>query len=521
MKIIPQPVPTEACDFLSGGQCGYVIFGASGDLSHRKLLPAVFSLSRNKRVPDAFFVVGFARSPMDDAAFRDKVKASLRQAYPGCEEAEIADFAERCRYVAGNYDDDNGYQTLGGVTAELARQYSTGGNLVFHLATPPALYATIVSRLGKNGLVRRHQNSAPFQRVIIEKPFGRDFASADALNQELLEHLSDDQIYRIDHYLGKETVQNMLTFRFANPIFEPAWNRQYIDHIQITVAEQLGVERRAGYFEQAGLLRDMFQNHMLQLAALVGMEPPVDFAADSVRDEKVKFMKSIRPFTMDNLQAQLVRGQYAGSGNNVNALKGYRQEEGVAAGSCTETYFAMKLLVDNWRWEGVPFYLRAGKRLEKKQTRIAVVFKKVPPGMFSRTKTPDGRNRITPAANMLIFEIQPQQGISLLFQAKVPGAKLCLTSLNMLFDYREIFGPRLDEDYSTLILDCMLGDQTLYWRKDGVETSWKLLTPVLKEWEACGQAEKTGRLARYPAGSWGPAEGSRLIEQDGRQWLEP
>ena len=506
----------EPCEATAGVPCGYVIFGASGDLTHRKLIPAVFSLFRAQKVQDQFFVVGFARSLMADNEFRLKVMESIRQAYGDVPKSEIEDFSIRCFYVAGAYDQDDGYIRLHEKVAALGKRFETDGNLVFHIATPPALYAAIVSLLGKNGLVTRHQNEKPFHRVIVEKPFGRDLASAVDLNKELLEYLADEQIYRIDHYLGKETVQNILMFRFANQIFEPAWNRHYIDHVQITVAEQLGVEHRAGYFEQAGLLRDMFQNHMLQLAALVGMEPPVDASAESVRDEKVKFMKSIRPFDLEKLETQLIKGQYGKGEVSGKRLMAYREEKGVATTSCTETYFAMKLFVDNWRWKDVPFYLQAGKRLKQKLTRIVVIFKKVPHSMFTRNL-----NDLNPSPNVLVFEIQPRQGISLLFQAKVPGAKMCLAPLSMELDYRDIFGTKMDGDYATLILDCMLGDQTLYWRKDGVEISWKLLSPVLEKWQAeCRQA-KDNTLESYAAGGWGPEAGNRLIEQDGRAWLVP
>ncbi len=509
----------EACEFMTGGGCGYVIFGASGDLTQRKLLPSVFSLCRAKRVPEEFFVIGFARSSMDDAGFRAKVRDSIRQAHDNIPEAEIELFAEKCFYVSGSYDHSDGYRLLKATTEELGARFATGGNLVFHIATPPKLYAVIVSELGKNGLVKRHQNNNPFHRVIVEKPFGRDLESADRLNNDLLEHISDDQTYRIDHYLGKETVQNILMFRFANPIFEPAWNCAYIDHVQITVAESLGVEHRAGYFESSGLLRDMFQNHMLQLAALVGMEPPVSFDSENVRDENVKFMKSIRPFDLENLAAQLVRGQYGPGVISGHETKAYRVEDGVAPASCTETYFAMKMFVDNWRWKGVPFYLRAGKRLEKKLTQIAVVFKKAPHCMFSQANA-----AAAPAPNVLVFDIQPKQGLSLSCQAKVPGSKMCLAPMQMDFNYRDMYGREMDEDYSTLILDCIRGDQTLFWRKDGVEASWRLLTPILRDFETCAATGRNGEPELpeiYPAGGWGPTAGDRLLEKDDRSWIAP
>lgn len=515
MKIRLKPETSEeSCEIVVGGPCGYVIFGASGDLTGRKLIPAVFSLFRAGKVPDNFFIVGFARSEMDDDAFRKRVEESIEHADENLSSSVREDFIARCFYVSGEYDQNDGYQRLREKLEKLSREFHTENNLIFHIATPPKLYGTIVTLLGKNNLVKRGRNDKPFQRVIVEKPFGHDLESAALLDEELREYLSEEQIYRIDHYLGKETVQNILMFRFANQIFESTWNNHHIDHIQITVAEEIGVGHRAGYFEQAGLLRDMFQNHMMQLTALIGMEPPIDFSADSVRDEKIKFMKSIRPFALDSLETQLVMGQYATGKDSEGNLTAYREEKGVKETSCTETYFAMKLLVDNWRWKDVPFYLQAGKRLEKKLTRIAVIFKKIPYLMFS-----EDLEGPAPSPNVLIFEIQPRQCTSLLLRAKVPGSKMCLEPLRMELDYREAFGTGMDEDYSTLILDCINGDQTLFWRRDGVEASWKLLTPVLQQWETATQAEKENMLKMYDAGSWGPAAAARFIEKDRRRWI--
>ncbi len=504
----------RSCEITSSGPCGYVIFGASGDLTRRKLLPAVFSLFRAKKIPGAFFLIGFARTQMDDDSFRKRVAAAVNAAYDDVDQVKINDFIRRCFYVNGDYTKKDGYLRLKAKIKKCEGQFATDKNLVVHIATPPSLYAPIVTLLGTTGLVQRGCDTSPFQRVIVEKPFGRDLAGSMRLNKELLVHLCEHQIYRIDHYLGKETVQNILLFRFANQFFEPSWNHQYIDHIQITAAEEIGIGHRAGYFDPTGLLRDMFQNHMLQLAALVGMEPPVDLSADRVRDEKVRFMKAIRPFDLEDIQTQLIRGQYGNGGHNAPSLKAYREEADVADTSCTETYFAMKLQVDNVRWQNVPFYLQAGKRLAKKLTRITVIFKKVPYCMFNT-----GRSVLSPAPNMLIFEIQPQQEISLHLQAKVPGAKMCLTSLAMELDYRKTFGSKMDEDYSTLILDCMLGDQTLFWRKDAVETSWALLSPVLDHWDTISQQQKNNMLHSYPAGGWGPEAGHRFIEKDGRVWI--
>ena len=363
--------------------------------------------------------------------------------------------------------------------------------------------------ISSSGLIPKSEEGQPRFHLVVEKPFGRDLDSAIALDKELHRILSESQIYRIDHYLGKETVQNILMFRFANAVFEPIWNRRYVDHVQITVAETLGVEHRAGYFEETGLLRDMFQNHMMQMLALVAMEPPISFDADRVRDEKVKLMRSIRPFPLSEIGRCVIRGQYdAGSVDGV-AVPGYRQEEGVASDSQVETFIAAKVFVDNWRWQGVPFYMRAGKRMARKISEIAIVFKRVPHSMFA----PLSPDELSP--NVLVLNVQPEEGISLTIQAKQPGARLCVDPLTMDFRYQEIFGVELPDAYERLLLDCMLGDQTLFWRSDGIEAAWSLVTPVLRKWE---ENVESCPLAFYKAGSWGPDESDAMLQGDGRQW---
>lgn len=491
--------------------CGIVIFGASGDLTHRKLLPALFNLFRKNLFSDNFFILGCALSPMGNEGFQQRVRDSIEKHFGDSASSDMDEFLRRCIYHAGDYLESSTYASLPERLKQLDREHSTGGNRIFYLATPPSLYCPIAGNLHSVGLTAEPEEGSPFVHIVFEKPFGRDLESARNLDRELHNILLERQIYRIDHYLGKETVQNILMFRFANTVFEPIWNRRYVDHVQITVAESLGVEHRAEYFEQSGLLRDMFQNHMLQMLALVAIEPPISFDADRVRDEKVKLMRSVRPFPLDNLDNCIVRGQYQFGSIDGAEVPGYREEEGIVPDSRIETYIAAKVFVDNWRWQGVPFYMRAGKRLKRKISQIAIVFKRVPYSMFA----PLSPDELSP--NMLVLNVQPEEGISLTIQAKRPGARLCMDSLTMNFRYQDIFGIELPGAYERLLLDCMLGDQTLFWRSDGVEASWSLVTPVLKKWE---EEIETCALAFYKAGSWGPAEADAFLEQDGRYWLK-
>jgi glucose-6-phosphate 1-dehydrogenase len=421
-------------------------------------------------------------------------------------------FLELCYYCQGDYGAPEMYQCLAGRLKELDAKHETGGNHLFYLSLPPNLYGEVVGHLGAAGLAREDDARGQWSRVIIEKPFGHDLKSALELDTQLYRELRERQIYRIDHYLGKETVQNILMFRFANAIFEPVWNSQYIDHVKITVAESIGVGHRAGYFEQSGVLRDMFQNHMLQMLALVAMEPPADNDADRIRDEKVKLLRSTRPFPLDELDEWVIRGQYAAGEQDGKLVPAYRQEKGVAPNSMTETYVAAKLMVDNWRWHGVPFYLRSGKRLGRRYSEIAVTFKPIPHSMFKPIAPED----LTP--NVLVFAVQPDEGISLTMQAKHPGPKLCMSGLNMDFFYSDVFGEEPGEAYERLLLDCMLGDQTLFVRHDDMEVAWSLFTPVLDRWAEQGTA---GVLHEYAPGGWGPQASTDMLRRDGRYWRNP
>jgi glucose-6-phosphate 1-dehydrogenase len=496
-----------------------VIFGSSGDLTKRKLVPALYSLARDRLLPSTFNVVGVARRELsDDDARKQMREACDKYARRRPVEDELwKSFSAGLFYVRGTFEDPGTYERLKKRLAEIDEQRDTGGNRVFYLSTPPSEYPIIINQLGAAGLINRDRTSTgPFTRVIIEKPFGHDLESARALNRQVHEVLREDQTFRIDHYLGKETVQNILAFRFANGIWEPLWNGRYIDHVQLTVAESIGVEGRGGYFEQAGILRDMVQNHMFQFLCLSAMEPPVAFEAESVRDEKLKVLRSLRPLPADpNEVAKLVvRGQYGRGFVNGKEMIAYREEQGVAKDSNVETFAAIKLHIDNFRWAGVPFYLRAGKALPKRVTEIAIHFKRAPHALFGRAAR---RVRLEEEPNVLSIRIQPDEGISLKFFSKVPGPTMELLPVPMEFRYGTSFGAEPPEAYERLILDCLLGDGTLFTRGDEVEASWAWIDQIERAWAASPRPP----FPNYEAGTWGPKEADRLIEDDGRVWRRP
>jgi glucose-6-phosphate 1-dehydrogenase len=479
--------------------CAIVIFGASGDLTRRKLFPALYSLALRGLLPKQFGVVGVARSEESDDEFRERMKHAVQEFGRDKFHAETWNWlAGGMRYISADFADDAGQDRVVEALNELDEQRGTAGNRVYYLAVPPAAIATLVHAIG----MRR--STQGWTRLIIEKPFGHDLASAQELNQEVKDHFAEREIYRIDHYLGKETVQNLLALRFANGIFEPIWNRQFVDHVQITVAESIGIEGRADFYEQAGAIRDVFQNHMLQLVALTAMEPPIDFAADSVRNEKVKILRALHTPGPKHV----VRGQYGRGYIEGEEVPGYREEPGVASDSMTETYVAAKLYIDNWRWADTPFYVRAGKRLARRETTIAIEFKRAPHPPF---EVADDDAGLRP--NVLVCHIQPDEGVSLEFAAKVPGQGITLRTVHMDFLYGGTFRTGIPEAYERLLLDCLLGDATLFTRSDEVEEQWSLVDAIVGFWK-----RDRPSFPNYAAGAWGPAGAEQLMRRDGRTW---
>ncbi|MBI2265933.1 MAG: glucose-6-phosphate dehydrogenase [Armatimonadetes bacterium] len=487
--------------------CAVVILGATGDLTKRKLAPALYNLAVENLLPENFALIGFARRPQESAQFRDAVRQGLDQFSRSkpIRASAWERFAENMHYISSPFEDPKGYEELSIFLKEMDQKRGCR-NRIFYLAVPPESTPGIVEQLGNSGLSRPCE--CAWTRLIVEKPFGSDLATACKLNQEIAAVFAENQVYRMDHYLGKETVQNLLVFRFANGIYEPIWNRRYIDHVQITVSEHLGMEGRGASYEEAGALRDIMANHMVQLLCMIGMEPSVAFDADSLRDEKTKLIKAVHPPPDEPVGSYAVRGQYGPGWVEGLQVPGYRNEPKVAPQSSTETYVALKLFIDNWRWAGVPFYLRTGKRLPKRTTEIAIQFKPAPHLMFSKAAVP----RLDP--NLLAVRVQPDEGISLRFGAKVPGPSIHIRAVNMDFTYGTAFTAEPPEAYETLLLDCMLGDPTLFMRGDEVEAAWGLMTPILEGWSKSPEPP----FPNYEAGSWGPERALELIERDGRKW---
>ena len=495
--------------------CTLVIFGAGGDLTKRLLMPAIYNLAKAKLLPAKFAIIAVDRTPKPVDAFRDYLADGIRSfvsdtaSGPATEpfDKQAWEFiASRITHFAGDLMLPDTYARLYDVHEKVAAEHHTGGNAVFYLAVASQLFGTIVEQLGAAGLAQEKEGS--WRRVIIEKPFGNDLASARALNAQILKVLSEPQIYRMDHFLGKETVQNIMVLRFANGIFEPMWNRDHIDHVQITVAETVGVERRARFYEATGALRDMVPNHVFQLLSLIAMGPPNSFAADAVRTEKSKVLQAVHPLDITEVRRNVVRGQYTAGAINGQPVPAYREEPGVDAESMTETYVAMQLAIDNWRWAGVPFYLRTGKRMTRRTTEIAIHFKQAPFALFRNTPV----DILTP--NVLALQIQPDEGVSLQFSAKFPGPEISLGGVRMNFSYKDYFNTEPTTGYETLVYDCMIGDAMLFNRADGVEAGWAVVQPILDLWHD----DKTVPLEIYPAGSAGPEAADNLLWRSGRQW---
>lgn len=491
-------------DGRAAGPCILVIFGAAGDLTKRKLAPALYNLVKANLLPGNFAVVGFSHDDLSRDQFQSQLTSFLPTEDKGT--SHWSWFVERLYYVRGGFSDTDAYAALKQRLTDLDLQYGTQSNYLFYLATAPKFFAPIAEQLANAKLSVQENNQ--WRRVVIEKPFGHDLESARALNQQLKAVLKESQIYRIDHYLGKETVQNILVFRFDNAIFEPIWNRRYVDHVQITNAETVGVEQRGGYFDTAGTLRDMVPNHLMQLLSLTTMESPVSFQADAVRNEQAKVLHAIQPLDSEDVLHSSVRGQYGEGNLNGHTVPGYRTEPGVSAESRTETFAALKLCIDNWRWAGVPFYLRTGKRMAKRHTEITIQFKRTPFTIFRHSPIHELHT------NRLVIQIQPTEGISLSFGAKVPGPVLRVGSVDMSFEYSKYFQAEAYTGYEVLLYDCMIGDATLFQRADMVEAGWSVVDPVLDVWKVLPPR----KFPNYAAGSWGPKAADELLEQDGRMW---
>jgi glucose-6-phosphate 1-dehydrogenase len=489
------------------GPCVFVLFGASGDLTKRKLIPALLNLVNAKLLPDTFAVMGVSVDDLDIEAFRKQVSEFL----PTNDPAALDWLRSRLFYERGDFGDPNTFVKLRDRLAAIDAESHTEGNYLFYMATAPKFFASIVQQLGRAGLST--QENGRWRRVVIEKPFGTDLESAKTLNRDIKSVLQENQIFRIDHYLGKETVQNIMVFRFDNAIFEPIWNRRYIDHVQITNAETVGVERRGAYFDSAGTLRDMVPNHVMQLLSLTAMESPVSFSPDAVRNEQAKVLHSLQPLNSEDVLESSVRGQYGDGMIGDERVPRYRSEPGVNPESRTETFVALKLNIDNWRWAGVPFYFRTGKRLAKRHTEIAIQFKRMPFELFRNAPFHKGHT------NTLVIQIQPVEGISLTFGAKIPGPVLRVGSVDMSFEYSKYFGADAYTGYEVLLYDCMIGDATLFQRADMVEAGWTVIDPVLDVWKALPPR----KFPNYASGTWGPAESDHLLEADNRQWrkIEP
>lgn len=505
MKTKPAYRTAGTCVVEIPGPCGLVIFGASGDLTKRKIIPSLYRLQKNRLLSENFFILGTSRTEMSVDVFRGEMLSAAKNTFSNdFDESCWNELVNKIYYSPIDYTVQETYaKSLRETLLQLEKKHQTGGNRIFYLAIPPTLYESVIFNLGATGLSREEKG---YTHVVIEKPFGRDLDSAKRLNLIVKNSFQERQVYRIDHYLALETVQNILMLRFANSIFEPLWNRGYIDHIQITASETLGIEQRAGYYEEAGVLRDMFQNHMFQLLALTAMEPPVTFGAEPVRDEKVKVFRSMRSFPLDKLNEHVVIGQYGRGEINKTPVPGYREETDVSKTSITPTFAAMKIWIDNWRWNGVPFYLRSGKRLLEHKTEISVHFKPVPYLMFSNTLN----EPIEP--NILVLRVHPDEGMNLILQTKNPGSEVCLNVISMEFSYQSGF---LMGAYEWVLLNCMHDDQLLFVREDGVEQAWSLLTPVIDRLES---KTKVDEFPNYAAGSSGPNNAALLLERDGRAW---